>query len=80
MKEIRDYLYKNSVYIQKEARKSIIDGFLGVIHKPTPLKWPADDPTDNPADDPADDPADNPTNNPTDDPTPALLLLSTAPV
>ena len=68
LKEIRDYLCENGVYIQKEARKSITDSFLGVIHKPTPLKWPTDDPADGPTDDP------------TDDPTPALPLLLTAPV
>jgi hypothetical protein len=72
LKEIRDYLHENRVYIRKEARKLIADGLLGVIHEPTPLKWPADDPADNPADDPADDP--------TDDPTLALPLLPTAPV
>ena len=45
-----------------------MDSLLEVIHKPTPLKWPADDPTD------------NPTNDPTNDPTLTLLLLLTAPV
>ena len=64
LKKIRDYLRENGVYIRKEARKSIADGLLGAIHKPTPSKWPTDDPTD------------DPTNNPT----PALPLLSTAPV
>ena len=68
LKKIRDYLCENGVYIWKEARKSIIDSLLGVIHEPTPSKWPTDDPADDPTDDPA------------DDPTPALLLLSTAPV
>ena len=62
----------SSVYIWKEARKSIIDSLLGTIYKLTPLKWPADDPADDLANDPA--------NNPTDDPTLALLLLLTAPV
>ena len=60
LKKIRDYLCANGVYVRKEARKSIADGLLGVIHEPTPSKWPTDDPTD--------------------DPTPALPLLSTAPV
>ena len=68
LKKIRDYLRKNSVYIRKEARKSITDSLLKVIHEPTPLKWPADDPADNPTDDF------------TDNFTPALLSLSTAPV
>ena len=44
LKRIRDYLRKNSVYIQKEARKSITDSLLRAIHKPTPSKWPTDDP------------------------------------
>jgi len=70
LKEIRDYLRENRVYIRKEARKSIADGLLGVIHEPTPSKWPTDDPTD--------DPTDGPTDDPTDDPTPALPLLPTA--
>ena len=48
LKEIRDYLYKNRVYIRKEARKSIADSLLEAIHEPTPLKQPADDPTDGP--------------------------------
>jgi hypothetical protein len=68
LKKIRDYLYKNSVYIWKEARKLITDSLLGAIYKPTFLKWPANDFADNPA------------NNPTDDPTLALPLLLTAPV
>jgi hypothetical protein len=72
LKEIRDYLRENRVYIRKEARKSIADGLLGAIHEPTPSKWPTDDPTDGPTDGPTDDP--------TDDPTPALPSLSTAPV
>ena len=76
MKKIRDYLRKNGVYIRKEARKLIADGFLGVIHEPTPLKWPTDDPTDGPTDSPTDDPADDPANDPTDDPTPATLTLT----
>ena len=84
LKKIRDYLCKNSIYIWKEARKSITDGLLGAIHKPTPLKQPADDPANDPANDPADDPADDPTNDPandpTNDPTAALPLLLTAPV
>ena len=96
LKEIRDYLHKNGVYIRKEARKLITDSFLGVIHEPTPLKWPTDDsadkPTDdfagnptndsagNPTDDSANDPTDDSTNNLTDDSTLALLLLLTAPV
>src|ERR1700733_7032076 len=96
LKEIRDYLRENRVYIRKEARKSIADGLLGAIHEPTPLKWPADDPADNPTDGPTDDPTDgptdgptddptdgptdNPTNDPTDNPTLALPSLSTAPV
>ena len=45
-----------------------MDGLLGAIHEPTPLKWPADNPTNNLADDP------------TDNPTAALPLLLTAPV
>ena len=88
LKEIRDYLYKNGVYIQKKAKKSITDSLLKAIYKPTPLKWPANNPinnpTNNPTDDstnnPTDDPADNPTNGPTNNSTLALLLLSTAPV
>jgi len=76
LKEIRDYLRKNRVYIRKEARKSIADGLLGAIYEPTPLKWPTDDPTD----DPTDGPTDGYTDNPTNDPTLALPLLSTAPV
>jgi hypothetical protein len=68
LKEIRDYLRENRVYIRKEARKSIADGLLGAIHETTPSKWPTDDPTDGPTDDP------------TDDPTLALPSLSTAPV
>ena len=72
MKKIKDYLYKNGVYIRKEARKLITDGLLGIIYKLTPLKWPADDLADNPADNFADDF--------TDDPTLALLLLLTAPI
>jgi hypothetical protein len=67
LKKIRDYLYKNGIYIQKEVRKLIADSLLGTIYKLTPLKWPADNPANNPA------------NNPTDNPTLALLLLSTAP-
>src|SRR6266702_1237039 len=50
LKEIRDYLRENRVYIQKEVRKSIADGLLGAIYEPTPSKWPTDDPTDNPTD------------------------------
>ena len=96
MKEIRDYLRENGVYVRKEARKSIADGLLGTIHEPTPSKWPTDDsadkptddstgnPTDdsagNPTDDSADDPTDDSANKPTDDSTPALPLPSTAPV
>ena len=44
LKEIRDYLRKNRVYIWKKARKSIVDGLLRAIYELTPLKWPADDP------------------------------------
>jgi hypothetical protein len=84
LKEIRDYLYKNRVYIWKEARKLVADSLLEVIHEPTPLKWPTDDPTDDSTDDSADDsandPVDDPADDPTDDPTLALLLLSTAPI
>ena len=84
LKKIRDYLRENSVYVRKEARKSIADGLLGVIHEPTPSKWPADDPTDDPTDNPTDNPTDGPTDGPTDDPTddstPALPLPLTAPV
>ena len=67
MKEIRDYLYENRVYIWKEARKLIIDSLLRVIYKPTPSKWLTNETTD-------------PTDDPTDDTTLALLLLLTAPV
>jgi hypothetical protein len=38
LKEIRDYLCENRVYIRKEARKLIVDGLLGAIYKLTPLK------------------------------------------
>ena len=76
LKKIRDYLHENRVYIRKEARKLITDSLLGIIYKPTPLKWPAIDPANNPTNNPADDP----TNDPTNDPTLALLLLLTAPV
>ena len=55
LKKIRDYLRKNGVYVQKEARKSIANGLLGTIHKPTPLKWPTDDPADDPTNDPTND-------------------------
>ena len=84
LKKIRDYLCKNGVYIWKEARKLIADSLLGVIYKPTPLKWPTDDPTDDPTDNTTDNPTDGPTDGPTDDftddSTPALPLLPTAPV
>ena len=90
LKKIRDYLRKNGVYIQKEARKLIIDSFLEVIYKLTPLKWPTDNPTDGPTNDPTngstptndftDGPTDGPINGPTNDPTLALPLLLTAPV
>ena len=88
LKEIRDYLRENGVYVRKEARKSIADGLLGTIHEPTPSKWPtndsADKPTDdsagNPTDDSTDDPTDDSADDPTDDSTPALPLPSTAPV
>ena len=80
LKEIRDYLRENGVYIQKEARKSIINSLLGTIYEPTPLKWPTNDPTDDPTNNLTDNPVDDPTNGPTDDPTLALLLLSTTPV
>ena len=80
MKKIRDYLHKNSVYIQKEVRKLITDGFLGTIYEPTPSKWPINDPTDDPTDGLTDGPTDGPTNGPTDNLTLALLLLSTAPI
>ena len=76
MKKIRDYFRKNRVYVWKEARKLIVDSLLGVIHEPTPLKWPTDDSTDGPTDDSTDGPTDGPTN----DLTLVLLLLSTAPV
>ena len=76
MKKIRDYLYKNRVYVRKEVRKLITDSLLGTIHEPTPLKWPADDPTD----DPTDNSTNDPTNGPADDLTLALPLLLTAPV
>ena len=78
LKKIRDYLRENGVYVRKEARKSISDGLLGVIHEPTPSKWPVDDdptddhtdgPTDDHTDDPTDDHTDDPTDGPTDDPT-----------
>ena len=48
--------------------KSIANSLLGIIYKPTPSKWPADDFTD------------DPTNSPADDPTLALLLPPAAPV
>ena len=88
MKEIKDYLYKNSIYIWKEARKSIADSLLGTIYKLTPLKWPtdnsADKPTDdsasNPTDDSADDPINDFANDPTNNFTLALLLLLTTPI
>ena len=67
LKEIRDYLRKNRVYIRKEARKSIADGLLGAIHEPTPSKWPTNETTD-------------PTDDSTNDTTLALPLLPTAPV
>ena len=76
LKEIRDYLCENRVYIRKEARKLIADGLLGAIYETTPLKQPTDDPTD----DPTDGPTNGPTDDPTDDPTPALPSLSTTPV
>ena len=87
MKEIRDYLCKNRVYIWKEARKLIIDSLLRAIYEPTLLKWPTNKTTDpindsagNPTDDSADDPTDNSANDPTDDSTLALPLPLTAPV
>ena len=80
LKEIRDYLRENGVYIWKEVRKSIADGLLGVIHKPTPSKWPTDDSAGNPTDDSADDPTDDSADDPTDDSTLALPLPLTAPV
>ena len=76
LKKIKDYLRKNKVYIQKEARKSIADSLLKVIHEPTPSKWPTDDP----ANDPTDDSTNGPTNSPTNNFTLALPLLSTAPI
>ena len=81
MKEIRNYLRENGVYIRKEARKSITDSLLGVIHEPTPSKWPTDNsankptnnsagnPTNNSAGNPTDDSAGNPTDDSADDPT-----------
>ena len=72
LKKIRDYLRENGVYIRKEARKSITDSLLRVIHEPIPSKQPTDDP--------ADDPTDGPTDGPTNNLTLALLLLLTAPV
>ena len=80
LKKIRDYLRENGVYIRKEARKSIVDGLLGTIYEPTPLKQPTDNPTDDPTDDPTDGPTNDPTNDPTDDSTLALPSLSTTPV
>ena len=65
LKEIRDYLCENRVYIWKEARKPITDSLLRAIHEPTPSKWPTNETTD-------------PTDDPTDDTTLALLLLPTA--
>ena len=76
LKEIRDYLYKNRVYIRKEVRKLIANGLLGAIYKPTPSKWP----TNNPTNDPTNGPTNSPTNDPTNDPTLALPSLSTAPI
>ena len=96
MKEIRDYLRKNGVYIRKEAKKLIIDNLLKIIYKLTPLKWPTDnfadkpinnstsnsidDSTSNPTNNSADNPTDDFTNDPTNNSTLALLLLLTAPV
>jgi hypothetical protein len=59
LKRIRDYLRENSVFVQKEVRKSIVEGLLATIHEPNLLKWPTADPT-----------ADNSTrdNSTTDDP------------
>ena len=69
LKKIRDYLYENGIYIWKEVRKLITDSLLGVIYKPTFLKWPT------PSKWPTDDITDNPTNGPTDDPTDGLLTI-----
>jgi hypothetical protein len=80
LKEIKNYLYKNGVYIWKEARKLIINSLLGVIHKLTLLKWPTNDLTDDPTNSPIDSPTDGPIDSFTNDLTLALLLLSTAPV
>ena len=68
LKKIRDYLYKNGIYTQKEARKLITDGLLGTIHELTPLKQPTDDSADKPTDDSADDPSDDPSDIPSDVP------------
>jgi len=45
LKRIRDYLRENSVFVQKEARKSITEGLLATIHELNLPKWPTADPT-----------------------------------
>jgi hypothetical protein len=76
LKRIRDYLRENSVFVQKEARKSIAEGLLATIHEPNPPKWPTADPTpdNSTTDDPSlNDPSPNDPspNEPTpNDPTP----------
>ena len=78
LKEIRDYFCENGVYIQKEAKKLIADGLLGVIYKPTPLKWPTNDSINDSTNGPIDGPTNGPTNSPTNNLILALLLLLTA--
>ena len=80
LKEIKDYLCKNSIYIQKEARKLITDSLLGIIYELTPLKWPTNNFASNPTNDFTNNPINNSTDDFTDDFTLALLLPSTAPV
>ena len=43
LKRIRDYLRENNVFVQKEARKSIIEGLLATIYKLNLPKWPTAD-------------------------------------
>ena len=76
LKRIRDYLHENSVFIQKEVRKLIIEGLLVTIYELTPLKWPTTDLTPN--DLTTNDPTTNPTtNNPTiDNLTPNNIALT----
>jgi hypothetical protein len=38
LKRIRDYLRENNIFVQKEARKLIIEGLLATIYKLNLLK------------------------------------------